>query len=194
MRMREAFTRAYTDARWHNGSGPGSGEAETGIWREFLAAYLRKHRIRSVLDLGCGDWQHSRLIDWTGIAYHGIDVVPEVITANTAAYGGPGITFQCADITTCPLPGAELIICKEVLQHWPLADIQQFRKRVMWRRKVLIVNDCLPLVANVDIDPGGYRPLDFTEPPLASWRVRELLRWTLAYPDGTREIKVVHSL
>jgi hypothetical protein len=64
----------------------------------------------------------------------------------------------------------------------------------MWRRKVLIVNDCLPLVANVDIDPGGYRPLDFTEPPLASWRVRELLRWTLAYPDGTREIKVVHSL
>ena len=192
--MSEAFTRVYEGSRWHNGSGPGSDPESTGLWREFLTAYMRGAGVRSVLDLGCGDWQHSKLIDWEGIAYHGIDVVQDVVDANTERYGRAGVTFQCADITSCPLPGADLIICKEVLQHWPLADIVNFRRRVMWRRRVLIVNDCLPLVANVDIEPGGYRPLDFTEPPLKSWNVTELLRWTLAYPDGTREIKVVHAL
>lgn len=193
MTMAAAFTQAYEDQRWHSGSGPGSAEETTRGWRRFLTGYMRQHRISSVLDLGCGDWQHSRLIDWAGITYHGIDVVPDVITANTASYARPGVTFECADITSCPLPGADLIICKEVLQHWPLAAIQGFRKRVMWRRHVLIVNDWAPWPVVPDIDPGGYRPLNFAAPPL-KWPVRELLRWTLSYPDGTREIKVVHTL
>lgn len=186
--MRAAFTRVYEDAAWHNGSGPGSGETETAVWREFLRRYMRRNRVQSVLDLGCGDWQSTRLIDWTGISYHGIDIVPRVIEQCKDRYGTPGITFECADIVARPLPPADLIICKEVLQHWPNAAIAKFRKRVAWRR-VLLVNDYAIGGVNLDIPAGGYRPLDLAAPPFR-WPVREVLKYTLAYADGTREIKL----
>jgi SAM-dependent methyltransferase len=192
--MKAAFTAVYERAEWTCGSGPGSGEAETAVWRPFLARYLAVNDIHSVLDLGCGDWQSTRLTDWKGldVAYHGIDVVPAVIDACRERYAAPGITFRCADITACPLPGAELVIVKEVLQHWPNAAITAFRKRLSWRR-ALLVNDYDPVLGNPDIAAGGYRPLDLAAPPF-SWPVTEACRWTLAYADGTREIKVVHEL
>ena len=190
--MRAAFARAYEQGRWTGGSGPGSGEAETAVWRPFLERYLAANDVWSVLDLGCGDWQSTRLVNWEGITYHGIDVVPAVIEADRARYAAPPwITFRCADITTCPLPAADLIICKEVLQHWPNVAIAAFRKRLAWRR-ALIVNDYAPL-GNPDISAGGYRPLDLAAPPFC-WPVTEVCRWTLAYADGTLETKVVHEL
>ena len=191
--MRAAFSAVYEQAAWTGGSGPGSGEAETGIWRPFLQRYLAANDVRSVLDLGCGDWQSTRLVNWEGIAYHGIDVVPAVIEADRARYAAPPwITFRCADITTCPLPAADLVIVKEVLQHWPCADIAAFRKRLSWRR-ALIVNDYDPVLGNPDIAAGGYRPLDLAAAPF-NWPVAEVCRWTLAYADGTLETKVVHEL
>lgn len=190
--MRAAFTRVYENAEWYNGSGPGSGVAETETWRAFLARYMSRHEMSSVLDLGCGDWQSTRLINWSGITYHGIDIVPRVIERCRESYEAPGITFECADILTCPLPAADLVLCKEVLQHWPLDAIKQFGKRVQWRR-CLLVNDYAPVVRNPDIRPGGYRPIDLTAPPFA-WPVRDLLRYTLAYADGTREVKLVQEL
>jgi SAM-dependent methyltransferase len=190
--MRAAFARAYEQAAWTGGSGPGSGEAETAVWRPFLQRYLAVNDIWSVLDLGCGDWQSTRLIDWSGTAYHGIDVVPAVIAANREKHAGPGITFRCADITTCPLPAADLVIVKEVLQHWPTAAIAAFRKRLSWRR-ALIVNDYDPALGNPDIAAGGYRPLDLAAAPF-NWPVTEVCRWTLAYADGTLETKVAHEL
>jgi len=190
--MRAAFARVYEQAAWTGGSGPGSGEAETAVWRPFLQRYLAVNDVWSVLDLGCGDWQSTRLIDWSGVSYHGIDVVPSVIAACREKYAGPGITFRCADITTCPLPAADLVIVKEVLQHWPNAAITAFRKRLAWRR-ALLVNDYDPVLGNPDIAAGGYRPLDLAAPPF-NWPVTEVCRWTLAYADGTLETKVVHEL
>lgn len=191
--MRAAFEAVYADRTWHGGSGPGSDEGATKRWRKFLRAYMTIYKVRSVLDLGCGDWQHSRLIDWTGIDYLGIDVVPAVVEANAERYARPGVAFECADVTTCDLPAADLIICKEVLQHWPLADIERFWYRRSVAARTLIVNDYLPLVENPDIEPGGYRPLDFTAPPF-NWPVRQVCDWYLQYPDGSREHKVVHEL
>lgn len=192
MSMRSAFTRVYEQAAWTGGSGPGSEESSTAAWREFLAAYLKRNRVTSVLDLGCGDWQSTRLTDWTGIAYHGIDVVPQVIEACREKYETPGITFQCADILTCPLPGADLVIMKEVLQHWPNADIARMRKRLAWRR-VLLVNDYSPWPRNPDIKAGGYRPLNLAAAPFG-WPHRRLLDYTLCYANGDRETKVVCEL
>ena len=34
---------------------------------------LAERRIRTVVDLGCGDWQFSKYVDWRGIEYHGYD-------------------------------------------------------------------------------------------------------------------------
>ena len=39
-------------------------------------------KIKSVCDIGCGDWQFSQYIDFKGFKYTGIDCVKSVIDEN----------------------------------------------------------------------------------------------------------------
>ena len=38
---------------------------------ETYQQFLKDNAIRSVVDAGCGDWEFSQAIDWTGIDYKG---------------------------------------------------------------------------------------------------------------------------
>lgn len=178
----DVFAGIYQDGGWYEGSGPGSTAEATYPWREFLAGYLKAHQIRSVLDVGCGDWQTAALIDWTGIFYHGIDIVPAVIDANIEKHSGVGVLFECADITACELPDADLIIVKDVLQHWPDALIHEFGRRLGGRR-ALIVNDWLPGLVHADTRLGGYRPLDLARPPFG-WPLTDMMMFGLPDFEG----------
>lgn len=156
--MADAFARAYKDGQWHQGSGSGSSPANTLLYRQFLAGYMRKYQIRSVLDLGCGDWRVGKLIDWSGVHYHGYDVVPELIMANAIAYGKGWVQFTCADILDVPLPPADLVLCKDLLQHWPDAAISDLISRLSGRRALITYDHSNAVLTN--IPAGGYRPLD----------------------------------
>ena len=193
--MHEAFARAYKDGRWHHGSGSGSSPANTAAYRAFLAGYMRVHEIRSVLDIGCGDWRFSRLIDWTGIAYTGIDVVPELITANEACYGKHLVDFACGDaLDSWVLPGSDLVLVKDLLQHWPDTAVHELGRRLTGRRALLTYDLKEARWPHADIDPGGYRPLDLTRPPF-SWPAREVLRYESVSHEGrVRRVKVVMEL
>lgn len=176
------FARIYADRGWYEGSGPGSAADATYPYRMFLADYMRIHQVGSVLDLGCGDWQATRLIDWTGISYHGIDVVPDVLAAVEAEHGRADITFECADILDCRWPDADLILCKDVLQHWPDAMITEFGRKLGGRR-ALVTNDLIPGMAHADCELGGYRPVDLAADPF-NWPVREMIRFAAADSRG----------
>ena len=77
--LRTAFEKIYDENLWGNGSGPGSSPANTVEYRAFLARFLGSNAIRTVTDLGCGDWQFSKLLDWSAVNYTGIDVVEAVV-------------------------------------------------------------------------------------------------------------------
>jgi SAM-dependent methyltransferase len=202
--MGEAFARAYKDGRWHHGSGSGSSPANTILYREFLARYMRSHRVRSVLDIGCGDWQFSRLIDWTGIAYTGIDVVPDLISDCETRYGTSVIKFACGDVLDGQrLPAADLILVKDLLQHWPDAAVHELGIRLAGRRALLTYDLRCPHPTgrggghwppHEDTEAGGYRPLYLTAPPF-SWPARQLLRYeTVSHEGRVRRVKVVTEL
>ena len=56
--------------------GAGSSPENCEPWyKEVLPKFLKEYNIKSVIDLGCGDWRHLRLVDWTGIDYTGMDIV-----------------------------------------------------------------------------------------------------------------------
>lgn len=191
--MGEEFALAYKTGRWHHGSGSGSSPANTAGYRAFLAAFLRANSIRSVLDIGCGDWQFSRLIDWAGITYTGVDVVPAVIGCNWARYARPQVRFEHGDVLNgYQLPAADLVLCKDLLQHWPDAAVAELGVRLAGRR-ALLTSD-LANGSHEDTGPGGYRPLDLAAPPF-SWPVRERLRYESVSHEGTvRRTKVVWEL
>ena len=76
------FNTIYKYNLWLVGSGTGSIRINNKKYITFLTKFLKKHNITNVCDIGCGDWQLSKHIDWNGIKYLGIDVVKDVIKEN----------------------------------------------------------------------------------------------------------------
>ena len=204
---REAFENVYGDGRWGFGSGHGSLPRTTGPYRRFLEDFLVANEIRSVLDFGCGDWQFSRLIDWHGAAYIGVDIVPAVIERNRELYQKPGVEFMVTPEDPADLPGAELLVCKDVLQHLPNADVHWFLDNVVPRFSMsLIVNDAAYYQheLNREIRAGEWRPLDVRAAPFGA---RAVVITTLRAPKvrarswklrgkfnaGTKPVMLLHG-
>lgn len=157
---RAAFETIYRENKWTNGSGPGSAPSNTIEYRAFLERFIRENHVRTVTDLGCGDWQFSKLIDWSGLDYTGFDVVNCVVHRNQEKYGQDNIRFLTLDDIS-DLPGGDLLVCKEVLQHLPNATIFKYVSEIMRKyRFALLTNAIEPVdTANDDILVGDWRPL-----------------------------------
>lgn len=114
----QVFQTIYRDGTWGRGSGPGSKPSNTIEYRAFIERFIEANGIKTVTDLGCGDWQFSHLIDWSQVEYVGLDLVPQVIDENSKRFSAPNIRFEeLSNIDE--LPVGDLLISKEVLQHLP---------------------------------------------------------------------------
>lgn len=165
--MQNPFDEIYRCNAWGYGSGEGSLERNTRSYRAFLQKFLKDHAIQSVVDMGCGDWQFSKLIDWTGIDYKGFDVVAAVIKANRVAHERGSVTFQQYSGDPNELPPADLLIVKDVLQHIPNALVASVLRNLPRYRYSLITNCIAPIgeTVNRDIEAGDFRYLDLTKAP-----------------------------
>jgi hypothetical protein len=165
---RKAFTHIYDSSHWGPGSGIGSLPANAEIYADFLVRFLRNNGVTSVVDVGCGDWQFSRHIDWSGIDYTGYDVVASVVDNNRLAYARPGVTFGLLSNLN-QLKSANVVICKDVLQHLPVKTIKRYLSA--FRRKYtysLITNDIYPdQYTNAEIPFGAGRALRLDLPPFS---------------------------
>lgn len=167
----EIFTAIYENEVWGKGAGSGGGShIENALpYVHFLQNFLKEKNIASVVDVGCGDWQFSQYINWSGIHYTGYEVVKFLVDKNQTVFGSPSIQFVHADGIHMDLPQADLVLCKDVLQHLSNEDVWSFLSQLGNFKYCLITNDVdvnsLPLFANQDTYSGGYRPLDITKPP-----------------------------
>lgn len=169
-----AFTSIYQNALWgtnkenKGSSGSGSTAENTLIYRDYLKEFMKTNQIKSVVDIGCGDWEFSQLVDWTAINYIGYDIVKSVIENNSRIYSKPTIQFIHENFLDVDLPKADLLICKDVFQHLSNEEIIAFLPQLKKFKHCLITNDVNPnnnSSDNHNIPIGGYRPLDLTIPP-----------------------------
>jgi hypothetical protein len=171
----EAFSRIYADGVWGRNaqgegiSGGGSNVEAAREYMNFLQKFLKEHHIRSVVELGCGDWEFSQHVDWSGITYRGYDVVRSVIERNHKKFSTSTITFIQGDATQIDLPSADLLICKDVMQHITNEDVLIMCAQFPKFKYCLITNDALPdtvLNPNDKLNTrGGHRTLDLSRPP-----------------------------
>ena len=165
--MQHRFEEIYSTNEWGTGSGEGSAQIHTRGYVRFLQRFLRAYRIRSAVDLGCGDWQFSQTINWTGIQYRGYDVVPRVVERNERLFSTPNVRFHHVSANWSDLPVADLLIAKDVLQHWSHRTILDFLPTLCRYRFSLITNcvePCGPTM-NDDCPDGWFRRLDIRLPP-----------------------------
>ena len=117
-------------------------------------------------EFGCGFWNYAKLVDWSGKIYNGYDVALGPIRFNSDAYGASNIRFHQL-VDGVQLAPADLLICKDVLQHLPTDDVLHylaiFKERFSY---ILILNAVLPDDnLNGPIDYGDFRALRLDLPP-----------------------------
>jgi SAM-dependent methyltransferase len=172
------FGHIYEQDHWDGGSGVGSAPDATEPYRTVLAQMLPAADIRSVVDVGCGDWQLGSLVDWSAVEYLGLDVVPAVVERNRSRFAKPGVRFEQLDARLESPPAADLLLAKDVLQHWSNADAAAFLRTNLGRyRYCLITNDVESThwdgAVNHDVLLGEWRTMDVEAQPFghrAVWR------------------------
>lgn len=181
-----AFSRIYNHAEWGTEarSGLGSKEATTREFRVFLEGFLQDHGITSIVDAGCGHWPtgYQRLMNWQGVHYHGIDIVPYVVEENRAHFANARVledrglaSATCDAGSACGvLPCADLLLVKDVLMHLPNAAILDFLQSSInvhpsrYRMVMLVQNAVpvsMPIRQMVDIEAGQLLPFNIAGPP-----------------------------
>lgn len=190
----KVFSKIYSSGTW-DGSGfslSGSQVEVTQEYIEYLQNFLKKNDIRSVVDLGCGDWAFSRYIDWAGIEYLGIDVVPSVVERNQRLFSEPNITFMYADGLNMDLPESDLFLCKDVFQHPPNAAIVTILEQA-GKYKYCLITNYIDLYCgsrnNKDIKLGYYHPIDLSKPPFSFKGLKALTFQSGPAPKQTFHIK-----
>ena len=167
MDNKKVFSKIYKEDLWNEGSGDGSKIENVREYVDVLQKYIDKPEIKTVIDLGCGDWQFSKFLDLSSVLYLGVDVVDSVIDSNIDLYSASNIDFISRDIITYELPQVDLIICKDVLQHLSNRDVISVLIKIIKSSKfALITNDFnSESTSNIDIENGDYRYLDLTLSP-----------------------------
>lgn len=169
---RERFEAIYANGEWGGedsehapGSGVGSSLDATTSIRRALPTLLDQLGVKSILDIGCGDftWMQHILLRQT---YIGIDIVPQIIVSNNAKYKNELRTFLLADGVIHSLPEAEAVLCREILFHLSLADVQRLLKNIQNSpRKYLIATTDTRILYNSHIETGDFHPLNLCISP-----------------------------
>jgi len=167
--MSSRFEQIYSKNEWGYGSGEGSLPEHNSGYVQFLEDFLGRHAIKSVVEMGCGDWQFSKDIRWGASNYHGFDVVPAVVEFNRRTYARAQVVFSLYSGDPDELPAADLLIVKDVLQHLKDATVQRALVQFPRFRYVLVTNCVNPRGPTVhrDIEDGDFRYLDLRLPPFA---------------------------
>lgn len=182
---RERFQKIYELGHWaasqsdvESLSGDGSTLAATAQLRTNLPALLAKLGATDLLDVGCGDFNWMREVDLP-CPYIGVDIVPEVVTANVEKYGSSRRRFLNLDAVTEPLPPAQVVICREVLFHLSLKDAASLLRnvRASGARYLLATTDP-NVMLNTDIPSGAWRDINLERAPYGLGQAID------AVPDG----------
>lgn len=174
------FAGIYERNDWGYGSGVGSLPLNNIDYMRFVQNFMKSNNVRSIVDLGCGDWQFSRFIDWSLVQYTGLDIVEEVVKVNQQRHSAPNIQFKLLE-TVEAVPTADLLLCKDVLQHLSNDTVRSHVGVLKTKfRFLLITNDVWPTEPNRDIKDGEWRPVRLDLPPFSEV-APAVLSWTLSW-------------
>ena len=218
-----AFASIYATLRWGadgEGSGAGSTLRATAGTRALVEMLVWRHRVTRLLDAPCGSahWWPPLLARLRAaipcFTYRGLDVVPSVVAANAARHAdaAPAVSFAVADLSAAgaPLPvgGADMILCRDALQHIPLLDaIDVLENFARSAPRLLAVGSYLlergdggkgerpaRADANRNIEVGEYFPINLLALPFNMTDVLDILDEGTPVKDaGERKFLLVYA-
>lgn len=169
--LQERFERIYTTNLWSDPetrSGVGSTLESTRAIRAELPGALHALETRVLLDAPCGDFTWMGHVDLGAIQYIGGDIVPAIVGENERRYANESRRFIKLDLTSDPLPEADVLLCRDCLVHLSYRNIDAVLANVARSTVRFILMTSFPGRGdNRDVDDGDWRTLDFEAPPFS---------------------------
>jgi SAM-dependent methyltransferase len=194
----DVFTQIYREKRWPRVAAPDDHESAVIAYSQCVSHFIRSQGIRTVVDLGCGNFSAARRIAALPIHYMGVDVVAPLIEANRRRFPADNVLFRCLDIVTDPLPKGELCLLREVFQHLSNAQILAILPKLRQYRWVIVTELQLPdgdrSRANYDKPQGAHTRVlwdsyvDLAAPPFELPHVELMLSLPAARSDDPRPV------
>ena len=163
----EAFRQILQTNHWGaaNRSGAGASIDQAATVLSHLASVIDQFRVRTLLDVPCGDFAWMRYLT-ADVDYTGGDVLPELVRANQEQWGGPRRRFVTLDLLKDPLPEADLLLCRDCLVHLSLDSARAALANIRQSQCKWMLTTTFPeCAANEDIVTGDWRPLNLQLAP-----------------------------
>lgn len=197
--METIFTNIYEKSIWGNNnntdylgsSGSGSDVQYNKHYIQFLKHLITNNEIKSVVDLGCGDFRIGKLLyDDLNVVYTGYDAYKNVIEYNKKQHSLPKYTFAHLDFYTYKenIQNGDLCILKDVIQHWSLNEIYSFLDYLTESKKfkyILLINCCNQRVNDTNCTTGDFRHLSCNYLPLKKYNPFKIGNY------NTKEISII---
>jgi hypothetical protein len=202
------FTEIYETNKWGDNNNPnykGSSGLGSSIFYNkktyipFIHKFLKKYKIKSVVDLGCGDFRIGLLLyGKKNIDYTGYDAYKGIIKYNNKKFKKyKNFSFIHSDFTSVierkHINNADLCIIKDVLQHLPNDTIIKFMDYITKSNKfkyILLINCYNTTPENTkdyrkDILMGEFSSLSALKYPLTKYGSRVIYKW------DTKEVSLI---
>jgi hypothetical protein len=170
--MRKNVFTSYYDSNFWQGkesvSGPGSDYEQTKFLVPELQILLEDLKVKSMLDIPCGDFNWMKNINLDGIKYHGADIVDDLIKKNNKKYKTQNIKFSVLDLVEDKLPEVDLIMVRDCFVHLTNQDIFKALNNIKQSNsKYILTTNFLwkHIGYNQDIDTGGWRRINLSDSP-----------------------------
>jgi hypothetical protein len=200
--METFFENVYENNEWGNNnnqyykgsSGGGSGlNYNIDTYIPFLQNFIKDNKIKTIVDLGCGDFVCGKNIYDTldDISYTGYDIYIKIIEYNLKLFTLPKYNFIYSDFYNNKetLKNADLCILKDVLQHWKIEEIYNFMDYIIESKKfkyILIIN-CCNQKSNDFNNENRSSPLSIDYLPLKKYNPVKL------YNYNTKEVSLIKN-
>jgi hypothetical protein len=192
MTHEQIFTDIYRREYWGSNAHPlyrGSSGSGSSIdfnrpYIDWLRSFLIEHKIRTVVDVGCGDFRCGPAIyNGLDIDYVGYDVYADLIAANQRDFA---YHFEKRDCFVDRDLTGDLCILKDVLQHWSTAEIYDFLNSLVGRFRFIVICNCSRQKRNnKTIRAGLHRQLSADFLPLRYYLAKKVLNYE------TKEVSVI---
>lgn len=168
---RELFTEYFKNNSWNgkeSASGPGSDYEQTKYLIPELSLLIKKLKIKSILDVPCGDFNWMKRVDLSNVQYLGGDIVEDLIRINSKRYKSSNIDFAVIDVVNDNLKKSDLLIVRDCLVHLPEQDVKKALSNIKRSgSKYLLTTNFLweSMQNNQDIQVGQWRRLNLMQSP-----------------------------
>jgi hypothetical protein len=169
--MDKIFTDIHRKGYWKKSnsdsvSGIGSNLNKTTTLLKELHVLIDNYKIKTMLDLPCGDFNWMKHNDFNLDNYIGADIVSKLIIQNNKLYRNEKRKFKKMDLTKSNLPKVDVILCRDCLVHFSYDDIKKAVNNIIKSEsKYFLTTTFTGNKQNYDIITGAWRPINLELEP-----------------------------